>query len=207
MPDQNLTNDLFDVRNSGVTKYSTFSGADIKAVFGQLEVGNLQGISLSINREVRPVFVMGDPNPVSYSRGKRGIAGSMILTMFDRSAFHDIMKNHAWYIKKPHEGKEIEAGSQNALLSTDGGAGGYAPAKPEYSDQIPPFTITLLGVNEFGASTTMSIHGVHLISEGSGISIDDTIQEAQFTFVARQVKFWRPAGQAQGSGVSYDPTS
>jgi len=28
-------------------------------------------------------------------------------------------------------------------------------------------------VNEFGSATTMRIHGVHLISEGTGVSVDN----------------------------------
>ena len=63
---------------------TTFSGSDIKVVFGNVEVGNLQGISWSVNREVRPIFVCGEPNALSYSKNKRGVAGSMVLTCFDR---------------------------------------------------------------------------------------------------------------------------
>jgi len=51
---------VFDVSTNDVAKtFTTFSGSDIKAVFGNVEIGNLQGLSLSVNREVRPVFVMG----------------------------------------------------------------------------------------------------------------------------------------------------
>jgi len=49
---------------------TSFSGCDIKVYFENLEIGNIQGISLSVNREVRPVFVMGRTDVVSYSRGK-----------------------------------------------------------------------------------------------------------------------------------------
>lgn len=47
--------------NQEAATYTTFSGSDIKIVFGNIELGNLQGLSLSVNREVRPVFVMGNP--------------------------------------------------------------------------------------------------------------------------------------------------
>ena len=54
---------------------TTFSGSDIKCVFGNIEVGNLQGISWSVNREVRPIFVCGEPNALSYSKNKRRYDG------------------------------------------------------------------------------------------------------------------------------------
>ena len=38
----------------------------------------------------------------------------------------------------------------------------------------------------------MRIFDVTIISEGAGISIDDGIQEAQFTYVARHIDDWRP---------------
>jgi len=62
---------VFDVSdNAEASTFTTFSGSDIKIVFGNIELGNLQGLSLSVNREVRPVFVMGNPDAISYSRGK-----------------------------------------------------------------------------------------------------------------------------------------
>lgn len=53
---------VFNVNdNAEAQTFTTFSGSDIKIVFGNLEIGNLQGLSLSVNREVRPVFIMGNP--------------------------------------------------------------------------------------------------------------------------------------------------
>ena len=58
---------------------TTFSGSDIKVVFGNVEVGNLQGISWSVNREVRPIFVCGEPNALSYSKNKNTSDSSLII--------------------------------------------------------------------------------------------------------------------------------
>ena len=52
------------------------------------------------------------------------------------------------------------------------------PRTAIYSDEIPPFDITLYGKNEFGKQMVMRIFDVTIISEGAGISIDDGIQEA-----------------------------
>jgi hypothetical protein len=66
--------------------YNSFSGVDIKAVFGNKVIGELQGISYSVSREKAPIFTMGSADARSFSRGKRGIAGSLIFIVFDRHA-------------------------------------------------------------------------------------------------------------------------
>lgn len=55
---------------------SSFSGADLIVSFGKQVIGELQQITWSIAREKLPVYTLGSPDPRSYSRGKRGIAGS-----------------------------------------------------------------------------------------------------------------------------------
>lgn len=49
--------------------YTTFSGADIVAVFNGTVIGTLAGITWSVTREKAPIFTMGSPNPRSFSRG------------------------------------------------------------------------------------------------------------------------------------------
>lgn len=73
-------------------------------------------------------------------------------------------------------------------LPTSTVSGFKQESKPWYSDQILPFDITLAGTNEMGAATTMKIFGVEILNEGSGISIDDAVSEAQATFVARGIE-------------------
>lgn len=79
--------------------YTSFSGVDITATFDNVPIGTLQGISYSVTREKSPIYTIGYANPRSFSRGKRGIAGSMIFTLFDRSALYQIVydKDHYYY--------------------------------------------------------------------------------------------------------------
>src|SRR3990167_10743664 len=74
--------------------YNSFGGVDIKAVFGSKGIGELQAISFSITREKAPIYTMGSPNPRSFSRGKRGIAGSLIFTVFDRPSLYTMLEKH-----------------------------------------------------------------------------------------------------------------
>src|SRR6056300_925030 len=63
--------------------YSSYSGVDIKVVIGGQPMGSMQAISYAIQREKAPIYVMGSVDPISFSRGKRGIAGTMISLMLD----------------------------------------------------------------------------------------------------------------------------
>jgi hypothetical protein len=174
---------------------STFSGSDIKCVFGNIEIGNLQGISWSTNREVRPIFVCGDPNALAYSKNKRGHAGSIVLTVFDRSALRDIQEVATVYRKD----QSFVPGTANAV----GTANPFVAEERTaiYADEIPPFDSTLYGMNEFGRQMAMRIYDLTIISEGAGVSIDDGIQEAQFTYVARHIDAWRNLQDASQAGA------
>jgi len=63
--------------------YTSYSGVDIKVIINGKPAGSMQALSYAIQREKAPIYVMGSVDPVSYSRGKRGIAGTMISLMMD----------------------------------------------------------------------------------------------------------------------------
>lgn len=75
-----------------VRSYNSFSGTDIRGVFGSVVVAELQAISYSITREKGPIYTMGSPNPRAFARGKRGIAGTLIFIMFDSPALMNAVK-------------------------------------------------------------------------------------------------------------------
>lgn len=80
---------------------------------------------------------------------------------------------------------DIPAGGASKLLPGEGGhfkrlqSLGSELAVANYSDQLPPFTISLVSQNEYGNVSAMHILGVELINEGSGVSIDDIVAETQ----------------------------
>ena len=43
-----------------------------------------KGISYTVTREKAPLYTMGDVNPRSFTRGKRGIAGSTIFLAYEK---------------------------------------------------------------------------------------------------------------------------
>jgi hypothetical protein len=154
----------------------------------------------------------------SFSRNKRGIAGSLIWVNFDRHGLLDLVwKLGGKFIAniddvRPQFNTDDNVYlSQNAIFNStlvraNGVAAGATidqlntkpmtavdgmkqAAKPWYSDQILPFDITLAGASELGAATAMKIFGVEILNEGSGVSIVAEVTKMQATFVARTRSF------------------
>lgn len=71
---------------------TSFSGADLVATFANQVIGELQQISWAVQRDKAPVFTCGSPDARSFSRGKRGLAGSMVFAVFDHDALVEAMQ-------------------------------------------------------------------------------------------------------------------
>lgn len=206
----------FEGANEGIRKtYNASSGCDIVATLDGILIGNLNGISFSTTREKAPIYVMGAADAVSFGRGKRGHAGSLIFTNFDRHALYDIMSGSILGLSDPTryhywaKQTDIPAGGRSKLLNSDNAGQdlsllGIEKKRANYSDQIPPFTITLTSMNEYGNISVLHIIGVELINEGSGVSIDDIVTETQMTFVARSIIGWRPLVVAANTKQNID---
>ncbi len=196
--------------------YHSFSGVDIRAVFGEKIIGELQAISYMITREKAPIYTMGSPDPRAFNRGKRGIAGSLIFIVFDRAALLETMgtesrkyladkdeprinRDLAFFSTSTYQSLNVEDLSnpntptglqeESQRLSDM-----HEPRQAMYVDQIPPFDVTLTAANEYGQLAVMRILGVEILNEGSGVSIDDIVTEQNMTYVARAVIPWRPSG-------------
>jgi hypothetical protein len=172
--------------------YTTFSGADIVCTFGGVTIGALSGITWSVTREKAPIYTMGSPNPRSFSRGKRGIAGSLIFTVFDRPALYTMLDHH-----KSDQSVKFYTRAMNVLPAIETQHRGIVPIEeqlvdvvskfPYYADQVPPFDVTITFANEYGQAAVRSIYGVEIMNEGSGASMDDIVIEETMTFVAREL--------------------
>ena len=81
--------------------YSSYSGVDIRVVINGEPVGSMQALSYAIQREKAPIYVMGSVDPISYSRGKRGIAGTMISLLLDKHfIYSDNFQDEKAYLDK-----------------------------------------------------------------------------------------------------------
>ncbi|NDB81144.1 MAG: hypothetical protein EB127_00120 [Alphaproteobacteria bacterium] len=183
--------------------FNSFSGADIKAVFANQEVGNLMAVSYAIQREKAPIYVLGEANPRAFSRGKRGIAGSLIFIQFDTHAIleqfnvDDPSSDLGKFAKKKYEISPEQLHGNAPLdvttlqqTAADNPGSMAEIAKAFYADQIPAFDITVAAANEYGAVARCVIHGVELMNEGWGMGIEDRQADMQTTYLARAVSRW-----------------
>lgn len=194
--------------------YSTFSGCDIVCTFNGRVIGELQAISYSVSREKAPVYTMGSAEVRSFSRGKRGVAGNLVFTVFDRDALIEEFKekmnsgnvgvqkfkaertedNNISFMSIEDWDKDMSnyAGVGNQT-GTNIGATGDLVAKynPIYADELLPFDVTISFANEYGQRAVLVIYGVELLNEGSGFSIDSVSSEKAYTFVARKVDYMK----------------
>ena len=200
--------------------YSVHTGTDIYAVFNDTIITTSQGISYSITRQKAPVYTLGSVDARSVARSKRGIAGSMIMTTFDRHCLGNFMRESLFAADKdsienspgnPHKERDgeirgtptasdLEGGQTVNPASGRPGATGYqgetpstdmkTRAQPMFADQILPFDTTLAAKNEYDKGSSMRIFGLEILNEGSGVSIDDTSNEVQLTYIARLLTPW-----------------
>lgn len=236
----------------------TFAGGDLKAWINNIPVANLEAVTWSTSVEVVGNYAMGSRDPLSYTKGKRVILGSMSLQQFDKHALLEEVFRVSMYNKlsaltvgrlwdSESDGahltansiKSYSAGGFNASSATSG-VGEIAIDKPAYEDtelsllntstargmtrneyetllrkqievsvrekarelinypdQIPPFDLTLVGINESGAAASCSIFGIQITQETDGKSMNDMNPTIGLSFVARHINPWRP--------VEFDP--
>ena len=203
------------------TTFTSYSGADIHAVFGDVVFGEIQMISYKQDREKAPVYTMGSPDIRTVARGKRLITGACVFVVFDRDGLLKAMNENSGTINPYLNLDEIAmAGKSNLTASTIKGAqdlggsisvlqgtSGQVEGKYKFTDQkqafhldqLLPFDITVVGANEYGAVSKMVIKGVELMTEAGGMSIDDMVLEKQVAFIARSIEQWTPTGTGKNS--------
>src|SRR6056297_2218143 len=101
-----------------INTMTSFSGADLVVTFANKVVGELQQVSWSIQREKAPVFTLGSPDARSFSRGKRGIAGSLAFAVFDRDALIIGMKD-VWEDIAPKAMFTAAGNASNGAMNED----------------------------------------------------------------------------------------
>ena len=178
--------------------YKSYSGSDIVATFAGRPIGSLLSINWSSTREKAPNYVMGDPNPKGFARGRRGIAGSLVFAVFDKNALLYEMRNRDDNHKMKKMKFQSFAGGKNGERFPIKGAGAPADSfQPDqfneylsratnneglietvqagardvkYADQIMPFDITINMANETGDRSKISLYDVEILNQGMGVA-------------------------------------
>jgi len=221
-----------------------FSGGDLTAYINNTKVSNLESVTWSTSVEVAGNYVMGRRNAVTYTKGKRVVVGSIVLSQYDRHA----LLEHVFHISDrgistigglwnpaTNVGNALATGNKTFTspggitsssyiekdensLGTDVIQGNnylnrglsreaferqlrqqYAETaqlvgaqKFNYSDQIPPFDLTLVGVTAGGDAARCSLFGITVTQETGGFSQNDLGNSIGMSFVALAVSPWRP---------------
>ncbi len=201
--------------NAGVTNalQSVFSGADVVAIFGDSHIGECMSFSVGVNREAGPLYVMGRKEPIAIPKGKRGIGGSFILAQLGYDAlleyYGEIMGNATNKDIWVRSDETVPAIAQGLMRQENAAVPGRADAlqidpqsgkattvstdlwtnleTPNYADQIPPFNMTVIGVNEQGKKMGFRVYGIAIINDGMGISIDELNIEKRYQFIAQAI--------------------
>jgi len=171
---------------------NSYSGCDItpSITIGAktLVLGNIQAFSYSVHRDVTPVRTLGRAYPKTFVSATRSIAGSLVFNVFDTHVLAEV---------KDAILTEVEAnGTQSSPLT----------------DQIPPFDVTVMYSNEYGAASYMRIYGVQIVDEGQTHSINDIYTENVMQWVARDIDLmtsvdseWTPQKLANSAGFISTP--
>lgn len=188
--------------------FTSFSGTDIRVVINGETIGSIQALSFAVQREKGPVYVMGRVDPLSFSRGKRGIAGTMITLMLDRHPLFRAPFSTLTFVADNDEIYPVNGIDLNNADSTSdlfdpasvmfnaGDIGDNYSVRPAwYLDQLPPMDFVVIAANEYGNAATMRIYGAEYLNEGSGFSVDDMVIENQTTYICRTVLPWQKLGQ------------
>jgi hypothetical protein len=105
-------------------QYSSISGCDIHASFGNYKFGELQMIRYSISREKGHIYTMNSANAKATARGKRSVGGACVFTMLEKEGLVKAMSqaNSAYdnSIFLSHDEKATYANYGNQFVSEIG---------------------------------------------------------------------------------------
>jgi hypothetical protein len=187
MPYANIaTNDYGKINTS-------YSGADAVATITPIGgkpivIGEIQTLSYSVYRPTTPVYTLGRINPKGVVRGQRTIAGSIIFTVFDRHVLKKVIDSYNFK-------QGYDNGDGTFSYPYDDKANVYKFDDKELdemkrnmkTDEMPPFDINITFMNEYGNSSTLNLYGVHILTEGQTMSIEDMITENTMQYVAMDI--------------------
>ncbi len=155
----------------------SFSGADHRVVMVMpdgiekqaraRELVELQTLSVSTFRGTAPVRALGRTGVKGYARGSRTVAGSMVLTVFDKHPLFDLLRQRPQYLE-PNTHTPADEGDLSYLLP----------------DQMPPFDLMIFAASEYGVTAKRYIFGVEIASEGTVVSSHNMITEVTIQFTA-----------------------
>lgn len=121
-------------------------------------MGEVVLFSLSSHRDKFPVSRLGRVLPVGFTAGRRTVAGSIGLVLWDRNALRRLSERlyraYPQFVTRPH------------------------------ADEFPPLDIVLVFVNEVGNIVSVTLYGVTILDEGVALQTDDVRSTVTLSYMA-----------------------
>lgn len=121
-------------------------------------MGEVVLFSMSSHRDKFPVSRLGRVLPVGFTAGRRTVAGTIGLTLWDRNALRRVSQRlyraYPQFVAAPH------------------------------ADEFPPLDIVLVFVNETGNVVSVTLYGVTILDEGVTLQTDDIRSVVTFSYMA-----------------------
>lgn len=218
--------------------FQSFTGADIQAIVSykaargigrdagvkQKVIGTLASVTVSVVREVNPLWGMGSPDFRAVSRGKRSVSGTLSFVVLDRDPLiHGLQLDSmvladqylkiadpskyttdiaGYGINTPLTGMNRES-VKTALTNLYSIIG---KQKMRYGDQMAPFDVTISLINDQGAASVAAVRQIYLVSQGTGWSMHDLESDQVYSYIARFYEPLKPMTDL-ASAASYDATT
>jgi hypothetical protein len=142
----------------------------------------LTTITVSVHRVKSPAVACGYINPKGWARGRRTIAGTLVMTKFTTDVLYAF----------------LNSGAFTSDLSKD--------TTYMKVDQLPPFNLTLLFADEYGNTSSQRLLGVELVTSGDVYSIQDMLSEQTISYVAADFTPLMPLNKSSLYGAATGST-
>lgn len=202
--------------------YSSYSGAEIKIVINGAYYGQAQAMSHAIQREKVPTYVLGSPDPLAFSRGKRGIAGTIVSLVLGQDPIYTDPFASMQFLARNDElvfsvADALDATDQNTIGLVDSSADPLDPAatfdatdlstnytvmNAWYMDQLPPMDAVIIAVSEHGNAASSRVVGIEFLNTASGFSVDDSSIEKQATYVCTGIVGWKKVAEVDWAAAN-----
>src|SRR5665213_410607 len=160
-----------DVENA----LSTYTGSDLRIIIDLVNAATTSNnnppvykqliecttFTVSIHREKSAIRSAGYINPKGFARGRRTIAGTMVLTQYTVDALYNFLM------------------SQSLLAHDTSKDTQYVKV-----DQLPPFNMTLLFADEYGNTSYRRVLAVDFVTDGVVYSSNDMMSEQTISYMA-----------------------
>lgn len=97
--------------------YTSKSGVEIQAVFGDEKFGDLHMIKYATQRDTANVHTMGNVDPVSVAKGKRATTGACVFAIFEKDRLLEALKHKKVFLTN-HELANYGSLAERNSLST-----------------------------------------------------------------------------------------